>query len=237
MNNESGKRHEAISLKYSNGLVDNYTNTRERFNETDSVLFSKINQEGGVEGKQILDLGCGDGSHAIALKEMGAREVFGIDINEAMIAKASKKLAGTEGVSFILANGTNVPFQDSSFDLVISNYVIQYFKDVSKVFSEIGRVLNPGGTFIGTINVIEMETGYENLHNTEIPIRLGNSNSPVIVRFFIKSADEILLAIKNAGLIVVEEEEMTHPNSVIDESYPHLSHVKKHAMIYTLRKT
>ncbi|MCR4285656.1 MAG: methyltransferase domain-containing protein [Candidatus Kaiserbacteria bacterium] len=236
MNNESGKSHGQSSLKYSDGLVDNYTNTRERFNETDSILFSKIHREGGVMGKRVLDLGCGDGSHAIVLKEMGACEVFGIDINEAMLRRANQKLDGVEGVSLILANGASLPFQNDSFDFIISNYVIQYFKDVTKVFAEIGRVLNSGGTFIGTINVIEVEAGYENLHNTEIPIRLGSTASPVIVRFFVKSVDEISMAIENSGLTVVEEEEMTHPNSVIDESYPHHTHVKKHAMIYTLRK-
>ncbi len=224
------------TLKYSKELVTDYTKERSRFNETDAALFLAIENVGGVMEKQVLDFGCGDGTHAKILKEMGAGAVFGVDINEGMIEKAREKADGTEGVSFVVADGAQLPFPDKSMDLVVSNFVLQYFKNSEEVFAEIGRVLKDGGHFVGTINIIEMQEGHEDLHNTEIPIRLGSIESPVIVRFFVKSVEEIHTAIAHAGLTVVSEEEMLHPNSVISEAYPSREHVEKHAMLYTLRK-
>ena len=189
--------------KYSNELVDTYTKERENFSETDIILFSKIDAVGGLMGKRVLDLGCGAGSHIKTFKNMGAQEVIGIDINEGMIRKGRENVRGMDGVSFIVADGEKIPLKDSSIDFVISNYVIQYFLDVQTVFKEINRVLKSGGHFIGTINIIDVQEGHEHLHNTEIPIQLGKDDSPVIVRFYIKSHKEIHDAITSSGLTIL----------------------------------
>ncbi len=236
MNPELPGVNQKDPLQYSEELVGDYTKERSRFNETDKILFSAIEKIGGVEGKRVLDLGCGDGTHAQMLKEMGAHSVVGVDVSEHMIKKAIEKSDMNGDVAFLVADGSKLPLSDQSLDLVVSNYVLQYFKNTDEVFMEIGRVLTHGGYFVGTINVIEMHEDYKDLHNTEIPIRLGSEDAPVTVRFFIKSTEELQAAVARAGLTLVSTEEMTHPNSVVSESYSYREYVKKHAMLYTLRK-
>ncbi len=222
-------------LEYSGDLVKNYSRERQRFSETDEILFTEI-ESVGVRGKDVLDFGCGDGSHAVHIKDMGAKSVVGVDVNENMVKIAQQKATETADVSFVIADGAQLPLDGGSMDMVVSNYVLQYFSNPVDAFREISRVLKVGGYFVGTINIIETENGFEYLHNREIPIRLGGEDGTVVVRFFIKSKDEIHKAIEDAGLTILEEKEMDHPASIIDKSFKERDHVKKLPMLYTLRK-
>jgi ubiquinone/menaquinone biosynthesis C-methylase UbiE len=73
--------------------------------------------------------------------------VTGIDMTAAMLAKA-RAAAGEMGVAnveFLEAEAEQLPFADGSFDVVISNGVIDLIPDKDAVFGEIFRVLSPGG--------------------------------------------------------------------------------------------
>ena len=73
--------------------------------------------------------------------------VTGIDMTPAMLAKARAAAAeiGAANVEFIEAEAERLPFADESFDVVISNGVIDLIPDKDAVFSELNRVLEPGG--------------------------------------------------------------------------------------------
>jgi ubiquinone/menaquinone biosynthesis C-methylase UbiE len=73
--------------------------------------------------------------------------VTGIDMTVEMLAKARTAAAeaGIENVEFVEAEAEQLPFADGSFDVVISNGVIDLIPDKDAVFAEIHRVLNPGG--------------------------------------------------------------------------------------------
>ena len=100
-------------------------------------------------GERILDLGCGAGTDSLvaALMVGPTGSVIGIDMTPEMLEKArtgATQLAGAN-VSFVEGEGERLPFDDASFDVVISNGVIDLIPDKDAVFSEIHRVLRPGG--------------------------------------------------------------------------------------------
>ena len=101
------------------------------------------------EGDKVLDLGSGSGmdSFLAALRVGKTGAVIGLDMTDEQLQKASRlrDQYGFTNVSFQKGYIENLPFEDSSFDVVISNGVINLCPDKTKVFKEIGRVLKPGG--------------------------------------------------------------------------------------------
>jgi len=100
-------------------------------------------------GERVLDLGCGAGTDSLVAAEMvgGHGHVTGIDMTSAMLAKARVAAAemGKRNVDFVEGEAEQLPFADKSFDVVISNGVIDLIPDKDAVFSELHRVLVPGG--------------------------------------------------------------------------------------------
>src|SRR5690349_5586073 len=100
-------------------------------------------------GERVLDLGSGAGTDSLIAAQMVGEEgsVTGIDMTPQMLAKARAAAAtmGATNVEFVEAEAERLPFPDGSFDVVISNGVIDLIPDKDAVFSELFRVLAPGG--------------------------------------------------------------------------------------------
>ena len=98
-----------------------------------------------VQGR-VLDAGCGGGGMPLSLAEE-AGDVVGIDpINR--FGDAGVRLArerGLRNLHFLLADGMALPFDDGSFDLVLSHAVIEHVADAPLYLRECARVLKPGG--------------------------------------------------------------------------------------------
>lgn len=103
-------------------------------------------------GETVLDLGSGGGIDCfLAAKEVGDEGyVIGIDMTPRMIELAQKNAGDlkTENVVFKLGHIESIPQPDNTVDLVISNCVIALSEHKDRVFSEILRVLKPGGRFV-----------------------------------------------------------------------------------------
>ncbi len=102
-------------------------------------------------GWKLLDLGSGAGIDVfLAAKQVGeSGHVTGLDMTDDMLAKAraNAEIGGYKNVSFVKGEIESMPFPDNSFDLVISNCVINLVPDKSQAYREIRRVLKPGGWF------------------------------------------------------------------------------------------
>jgi arsenite methyltransferase len=102
-----------------------------------------------AEGERVLDLGSGAGTDSLIASQMvGSRgSVTGIDMTPAMLGKARAAAAemGATNVEFVESEAEHLPFADGSFDVVISNGVIDLIPDKDAVFAELYRVLTPGG--------------------------------------------------------------------------------------------
>ena len=100
-------------------------------------------------GERVLDLGSGAGTDSLVAAQMVGEQgyVTGIDMTAAMLAKARAAAAemGVTTVEFVEGEAERLPFRDESFDVVISNGVIDLIPDKDAVFSELHRVLAPGG--------------------------------------------------------------------------------------------
>jgi arsenite methyltransferase len=100
-------------------------------------------------GERVLDLGCGAGTDTLVAAQMVGPDgrVVGIDMTPEMLAKARAATAelGARNVELIEAEAERLPFADASFDVVISNGVIDLIPDKDAVFAELFRVLAPGG--------------------------------------------------------------------------------------------
>jgi arsenite methyltransferase len=100
-------------------------------------------------GERVLDLGCGAGTDTLVAAQMVGPEgrVVGIDMTPEMLAKARAAAAelGSANVELLEAEAERLPFPDGSFDVVISNGVIDLIPDKDAVFAEIFRVLAEGG--------------------------------------------------------------------------------------------
>jgi ubiquinone/menaquinone biosynthesis C-methylase UbiE len=107
------------------------------------------------EGKYVLDVGCGVGATpAYLAKEVGCR-VMGVDLLDKMVEQ-SRERAKEEGVEdrteFRVADARELPFEDNTFDAVISESVNIFFDDKSHAIGEYARVAKPGGC-VGMIEV------------------------------------------------------------------------------------
>ena len=100
-------------------------------------------------GERVLDLGSGAGTDSLVAAQMVGSEgsVTGIDMTPQMRAKARAAAAemGATNVEFVDGEAEQLPFPDDSFDVVISNGVIDLIPDKDAVFGELFRVLAPGG--------------------------------------------------------------------------------------------
>jgi arsenite methyltransferase len=100
-------------------------------------------------GECVLDLGSGAGTDSLVAAQMVGEHghVTGIDMTPEMLATARRAAAemGAANVEFVESEVEQLPFADTSFDVVISNGVIDLIPDKNAVFAEIFRVLTPGG--------------------------------------------------------------------------------------------
>lgn len=100
-------------------------------------------------GEHVLDVGSGAGTDSLVAAQMVGSEgrVVGIDMTPEMLERARRAAdeLGARNVEFLEAEAETLPFPDESFDVVISNGVIDLIPDKDAVFGEIHRVLRPGG--------------------------------------------------------------------------------------------
>ena len=118
----------------------------------------------------LLDAGCGPGSITYGLAMHTAPgEVVGIDLDSTRIERASRdrRDAGTENISYQVADVTNLPFEDGHFDAVFANGLIEHLSDPDVGIEELLRVLKPGGV----IGVRSPDWGVALLHPDTEPLR------------------------------------------------------------------
>lgn len=99
-------------------------------------------------GMKVLDLGTGTGYLAFPLAQRyKLTEIVGLDIVETALER-NRERAKKEGLSnleFVSYDGISFPFENATFDLVITRYALHHFPAIQDTFGEISRVLKPGG--------------------------------------------------------------------------------------------
>ena len=122
----------------------------------ETIDFDRLNLKAG---ERILDLGCGEGRHAISAYLLAPIEVFGVDLSARDLATAQGRLQEFEHAprstshhcTFIRASGLKLPFADNSFDKVICAEVLEHIPNYQAMLLEVRRVLKPGGIFAASV--------------------------------------------------------------------------------------
>lgn len=95
-----------------------------------------------IQGREILEAGCGTGLVLEGLAQLAKRAV-GVDISAGMLEKARER-----GLEVVKGSVTDLPFDDDSFDAVVSFKVLAHVPDLGKALAECARVTRPGGTLV-----------------------------------------------------------------------------------------
>ncbi len=92
-----------------------------------------------LDGKRILDVGCGVGAFVTRLREFSG-EVYGVDIDEDRVREGAAQVP-----NLALSVGEYLPFASNTFDVVLLHEVIEHVTDDLETLREVARVLNSGG--------------------------------------------------------------------------------------------
>lgn len=153
-------------------------------------------------GERILDLGCGDGSLTIKLKEAGCR-AFGIDSSEAQVAAARAR-----GLEARVMDAHALPFS-AEFDAVFSNAALHWMLHPERVLSGVSAALKPGGRFVGEMggagNVASVLAAYA-AEFSELGLSM-NAHNP----WFFPDPRTWIELLDNAGLEVIALEHFARP--------------------------
>lgn len=113
---------------------------------------------GDVDGKTVLDIGCGEGRFARMLAARGAR-VLGLDPTLGLIARARERSEGA--IDTVRAVAGQLPLAPASIDLVASYVMLVDVPDFREAIAEMARVLRPGGTVaVSNVSFMSVATGW-----------------------------------------------------------------------------
>jgi ubiquinone/menaquinone biosynthesis C-methylase UbiE len=101
------------------------------------------------DGVRILEVACGTGivTRRLVDRLAGRGSIIATDLNEAMFAHARKGLPGRGDATWRHADGTSLPFETRSFDVVVCQFGVMFFPDKAAGAREAFRVLKPGGVY------------------------------------------------------------------------------------------
>ena len=127
-----------------------------------------IVREADLRGRRVLDVGCGTGALAAALAERYGCKVWGVDASPEMIEVARERVPA--GVGLRVGTAEALEFKDGWFERVVMTFSVHHV-DRPRAFSEIHRVLQPGGILaIGTFDPSHFDDYYLNRYFPSIPV-------------------------------------------------------------------
>lgn len=99
---------------------------------------------------RALDLGCGAGHAAFALARAGVDGIIAYDLSQQMLAVVEReaKARGHSGIETRHGAAEQLPFEDASFDLIVTRYSAHHWPSVPAALAEVRRVLRPGATLV-----------------------------------------------------------------------------------------
>ncbi|MBQ8388699.1 MAG: class I SAM-dependent methyltransferase [Clostridia bacterium] len=130
-------------------FFEGYRNLREKENNANNLfeipaLLSLLPE---LDGKKVLDLGCGFGDHCRLFAEMGAEKVIGIDISSKMLDVARKENADPR-IEYINMPIESIDKLNGSFDIAVSSLAFHYIEDFSGAVKNVFDRLSEGGIFV-----------------------------------------------------------------------------------------
>jgi ubiquinone/menaquinone biosynthesis C-methylase UbiE len=157
--------------------------------ETTRQLIESMNVD---EHDNVLDLGCGAGWATRVLAQKASRGiVLGVDLSDRMIQQARSGSRNPHNALFLVADASGIPCYQGYFNKVLSVESMYYYPELEKTFSEVHRVLKPGGKAFFLSSYYQENTyAHEWAKHIDIPVRLLGT-------------DEYVAALKKSGFAAV----------------------------------
>ena len=174
-------------------------------------LDQKVTREtlAGQHFNSILEIGCGTGKNTVFLSQIGTN-VHALDFSPGMIEKAKEKVKA-ENVRFSMADLTKQwPCEDGTYDLIACNLVLEHIQNLSHIFAEAARILQPNCRFF--INELHPFKQYEGKK-----ARFYRRNVIIEVGAFVHHISDFTSAAEVYGLKLVKLNEYWHE---ADENKP-----------------
>lgn len=141
-----------INFGYWRGIgLDGSLSHDDRVRSQQDLYRHVLDTAGAVEGRRVLEVGCGLGiGCALALEEYGPEHVTGMDIHPQQLQRARQANARLldarpQRLAFVQGAAEDLPFGDGEFDCLYSVEAAQHFPDLTAFAREAARVLRPGG--------------------------------------------------------------------------------------------
>ena len=201
--------------QYEGQFFENYLKLRSKPDNFNDLLefpaFTALLPD--IEGKSVLDLGCGFGPHAKYYVEQGASRVTGVDISERMLEHA-RKINNDPRITYVRCDIADPAIIElGKHDIVCSSLTIHYIEDLTSLFTNISEMLESGSTFlfsmehpIATANNDEGRTnnltdGYMLKHYSEEGVRKGEWIGAPIMKYHHKSMT-VMNSLVEAGFMI-----------------------------------
>jgi ubiquinone/menaquinone biosynthesis C-methylase UbiE len=135
------------------------------------------------DGAAVLEVGCGSGPLSVRLAMDHGLRVIAFDIDPNEIVRAKRRahrtaIASAPVPSFLVADVAGMPFEDASFDLVVSTFSMHHWDDKVAGLGEIARVLRPGAPAL----IWDLRRGFSLFHLRSPDPLEGIAESPLAVR-------------------------------------------------------
>lgn len=219
----------------NDAFFEGYMRIRERAcNANDLIVDPAVNKHlPDLNGKTVLDLGCGYGKKCVDFANRGARSVLGIDISEKMLSLAKEKCSDKK-ITYLRLDMNAIDKIEQRFDFIYSGLAFHYVEDFDRLIGNIFNLLNPGGIllFVQEHPIITATIGGGHWNKDEkgerVSYTFSNYNQPgVRSNFWIvdnvikyhRTMGEIVTTLAKKGFFIELMEEPA-PEKEVVEKYP-----------------
>lgn len=187
-----------------------------------------------MEGKRVLDIGCGMGQHAKQYADLGAIHVLGIDISEKMLAYAQQHFSAP-AIAYQKLALEDLSALKGPFDLITSSLVFDYAENLDTLMADVYQLLDNGGHFVFSMShpmATAWDGQYDRYTRTAEGVRLhANINNYMVegkrsVKWVVQDYEvyhrtmaTIINSIARAGFLIEHCEE-SHISDEMRKKYP-----------------
>jgi ubiquinone/menaquinone biosynthesis C-methylase UbiE len=195
-------RQEEVSVYYE--MIGRNIEAR---SEDDKYLIALLPDN--LEGKSVLDIGCGNGRYSELFCKLGAEEVIGFDLSKEMIAEARKRKVenNLKQLDLIRADINEMPFIAQRVDLIFSRFSLMYGKDLKSVIERIAQILKDQGEVYALTNVafINKPNLFKKIKEKPVPLELVIGDKELRLLNYAQTLEEYKRAFVAANLTLKDE--------------------------------
>jgi ubiquinone/menaquinone biosynthesis C-methylase UbiE len=226
---------------YNRETVSKYYDNRDAYEKTnmaDVLLVRLIPLR--LDGKVVLDVGCGDGRHSALLYRRGPKRVIAMDLSPSMLERvqARKDKFGLERLDVVQADIDHLQLDKDEVDFIFSRFSLMYSKNLGEAVKGLGETLKAGGEAVIEASVAEVNDPAElkNIKDAPVPLKLRIVDKSVDIKNYAYTQEDYLAAFRDAGLHVEIQERFPTDDLSVAEDYAHKDSVRFDYIVFKLKK-